>query len=139
LTELDYLQAVDDFSRVGALRLRDHAGNFLRAGAGGRTTPALIELSNLLSASRAVEQGVETSEDLLYLQGKGTSLGGLRPKCTVIDRNGQLAIGKFPSVLDTRSVTRGEVLVMRLARLAGIDAAPARGVKCGGKLENACT
>ena len=30
---------------------------------------------------------VETAADLRYLQGKGTSLGGLRPKCTVIDRN----------------------------------------------------
>jgi len=29
LTELDYLLAVDDFSRVGALRLRDSDGNWL--------------------------------------------------------------------------------------------------------------
>lgn len=129
LTELDYLLAVDDFSRVGALRLRDQAGNYLRSGSGGRTTPALIELSHLLSASRAVEKGVETAEDLLYLQGKATSLGGMRPKCTVIDDNGQLAIGKFPSVSDTRSVTRGEVLAMRLAQQAGIDAACARVVE----------
>jgi HipA-like C-terminal domain len=52
--------------------------------------------------------------------GKGTSLGGVRPKCTVIDENGMLAIGKFPSVSDTRSVTRGEFLALQLAKSAGI-------------------
>lgn len=50
----------------------------------------------------------------------------MRPKCTVVDEDGWLAIGKFPSVGDARSVTRGEVLALRLARQAGIDAVPAR-------------
>jgi serine/threonine-protein kinase HipA len=133
LTELDYLMAVDDISRVGALRLRDSAGNYLHTSAPGqRSTPPLLELPHMLSASRAVERGTETVQDLRYLQGKGTSLGGMRPKCTVIDDNGQLAIGKFPSISDSRSVTRGEVLAMRLAALAGIDTAPARIVEVEG-------
>ncbi len=127
LTELDYLLAVDDFSRVGALRLRDPNGNWYRtAAAGDRTTPPLIELQQVYQASRAVESGQETAEDLRYLLGRGTSLGGMRPKCTLVDENGRLAIGKFPSVNDARSVTRGEVLAIKLAALAGIDAAPAR-------------
>lgn len=127
LTELNYLLAVDDFSRIGALRLRDKHGNFLRTVEEGiPTTPPLVELQRVYAASRAVEKGEETAQDLKYLQGKGTSLGGMRPKCTVIDDNGWLAIGKFPSVSDTRSVTRGEVLALRLARRAGIDAALAR-------------
>ena len=127
LTEMDYLLAVDDFSRVGALRLRDSAGNYLRASkAGRRDTPPLLELQRLYDASRAVEENKETAEDLRYLQGKGTSLGGLRPKCTVIDRNGRLCLGKFPSVNDERDVARGEVLALHLARRAGIDAAAAR-------------
>jgi serine/threonine-protein kinase HipA len=126
LTELDYLQAVDDHSRVGALRLRDADGNFLGQSLEAHRTPPLIDLPTMLNASRAVEKGTDTLHDLQYLQGKGTSLGGMRPKCTIIDVNNQLAIGKFPSVGDSRSVTRGEVLVMRLAHLAGIEAAPAR-------------
>lgn len=127
LTDMDYLLAVDDFSRVGALRLRDAAGCYLRmVEEGRRSTPPLIELERLFQASRAVERGEETTEDLRYLRGKGTSLGGMRPKCTLVDEDGWLAIGKFPSVGDTRSVTRGEVLALRLAELAGIDAAPAR-------------
>jgi serine/threonine-protein kinase HipA len=132
LTEMDYLLAVDDFSRVGALRLRDPDGTWQRTTTDGqRSTPPLIELERVFLASRAVERGDETAEDLRYLQGKGTSLGGMRPKCTLIDEDGRLAIGKFPSVGDARSVTRGEVLALKLAALAGIDAAPARIVLLG--------
>lgn len=132
LTELDYLLAVDDFSRVGALRLGSAEGAWQRTVAQGqRSTPPLIELEHIFLASRAVERGQETFEDLRYLQGKGTSLGGMRPKCTSVDEDGRLAIGKFPSVQDERSVTRGEVLALRLAALAGIDAAPARVVLLG--------
>lgn len=127
LTELDYLCAVDDFSRMGALRIRDLRGNYLRSvDDGRRTTPPMLELEKMMTASHAVELNQETAEDLKYLQGKGTSLGGMRPKCTILDEDGMLALGKFPSVKDERSVTRGEVLALRLARLAGIDAAEAR-------------
>jgi serine/threonine-protein kinase HipA len=127
LTAVDYLCAVDDFSRIGALRLRGAQQNYLRnVEEGKRATPALLELEKMVSASRAVELSQETAEDLKYLQGKGTSLGGMRPKCTVLDEDGTLALGKFPSVNDERSVTRGEVLALCLARLAGIDAAHAR-------------
>lgn len=127
LTEMDYLLTVDDFSRIGALRLRDSAGNYLRNTAEGRrNTPPLVDLQLMYDASRAVEMNNETAADLRFLQGKGTSLGGLRPKCTVIDRNGRLSLGKFPSVNDERNVTRAEVLALYLARAAGIDAAPAR-------------
>ncbi len=127
LTELDYLCAVDDFSRVGALRLRNPKKDFVRAAEQGkRSTPPLLELAPIYEASRAVERGQESAQDLRYLQGKGTSLGGIRPKCTVLDEDGTLALGKFPSVKDERSVTRAEVLSLRLGRLAGIETAPAR-------------
>lgn len=132
LTELDYLLAVDDFSRVGALRLHEQDVGYHRSAAEGqRSTPPLIELEKIFHASRAVEEGRETAEDLRYLQGKGTSLGGMRPKCTVMEEDGWLAIGKFPSVGDARSITRGEVLALRLAAKAGMAAASARVVLLG--------
>lgn len=132
LNALDYLLAVDDFSRVGALRFRDEDGVFQRAQEEGRrTAPPLIELGALLSASRAVEANQETAADLAYLRGRGTSLGGMRPKCTVIDEDGALSIGKFPSIADERAVTKGEVLALTLARKAGINAAAARIVESG--------
>lgn len=125
---LDLLLAVDDFCRVGALRFQDEAGVFWRPSEddGRRTTPPLLELSDLLAATRAVELREETAADLAYLRGRGTSLGGLRPKCNVVDDDGWLAIGKFPSVHDTRAVTKGEVLALRLAEAANINAAQAR-------------
>jgi serine/threonine-protein kinase HipA len=126
LTEADYLACVDDFSRVGALRLQDENGHYLRSVAAcACSTPAFLELEKILLASRAVEMSQETADDLAYLQGKGTSLGGMRPKCTILDADGALSLGKFPSVTDERAVTRGEVLALRLAKLAGIDSAQA--------------
>ena len=126
-TAVDFLLAVDDGNRVGALRYRDEAGVFQRAvEPGRRTAPPLLELRHLMSASRAVETETETAADLAYLRGRGTSLGGLRPKCSVVDDNGMLAIGKFPSVQDERAVTKGEVLAMTLAKAAGLNVAAAR-------------
>lgn len=133
LTAMDYVLAVDDVSRVGALRLRGKAGEFLRtAEVGERATPPLIELQRMYTASRAVERGDESASDLKFLQGKGTSLGGMRPKCTIMDDQGLQAIGKFPSINDERSVTRGEVLALHLATKAGINAATARIVDLDG-------
>jgi len=127
LTPIDFLLAVDDVNRVGALRFQDEDGVFQRAtGEGRRTAPPLVELSTLMTASRAVETNTETAEDLAYLRGRGTSLGGLRPKCSVIDDDGALSIGKFLSVEDERAVTKGEVLAMHLARAAGVNASEAR-------------
>jgi len=126
LNALDFLLAVDDVSRIGALRFQDEDGIFRRATEDGRrTAPPLVELRHLLAATRAVESNTETAADLAYLRGRGTSLGGLRPKCTVVDDEGRLSIGKFPSIRDERSVTRGEVLALRLAAMAGINAAQA--------------
>ncbi len=127
LNDLDYLLSVDDACRIGALRFQDETGIFQRAAEEGRrTAPPLVELGALLAASRAVETHTETAADLAYLRGRGTSLGGLRPKCSVIDDDGTLMIGKFPSVSDDRAVTKGEVLALMLASHAGIDAAEAR-------------
>jgi serine/threonine-protein kinase HipA len=133
LNDLDFLLEVDDASRVGALRFQDEEGHFqCTPEPGRRTAPPLIELASLAAASRSVETNNETAADLAYLRGRGTSLGGLRPKCTVVDENGRLSIGKFPSVSDERAVTKGEILAMRLATAAGIQAAEARLINSDG-------
>ncbi len=133
LNQLDFLLEVDDASRAGALRFQDEEGHFQRASEPGRrTAPPLIELAHLAAATRSFETDSETAADLAYLRGRGTSLGGLRPKCTIVDEKGRLSIGKFPSVTDERAVTKGEVLAMRLARAAGIDVADARLVDSDG-------
>ena len=124
--ELSYLLEVDDQSRVGALRYADEEGVFRRAlDENARSVPPMIELAHLITATRAVEIHQETADDLRFLRGRGTSLGGLRPKATIVDDQGRLAIGKFPSVNDSRAVTKAEVLALRLAAYAGIHAANA--------------
>ena len=132
LNEFDSLLWVSDFSRVGAIRLQSSDGIFQRPSVAVRDTPALLAMPQLLSASQAVEENRETARDLACLRGHGTSLGGLRPKCSVIDDDGTLAIGKFPSVSDTRSIVHGEVLALKLAAAAGINAAAARVVDSEG-------
>jgi serine/threonine-protein kinase HipA len=133
LTEMDYLLGVDDVGRIGALRFRSAIGEFMRTpGDGEREIPPLLELTEILSAAHAVERGTETTKDLDFLRGCATSLGGMRPKCTVVDNDGHLAIGKFPSVSDDRAVTRAEILALKLAAAAGIDAAQGRIVYADG-------
>lgn len=73
-----------------------------------------------------MEEGVESAQNLQYLLGQGTSLGGARPIPTVLDTDGWLALGKFPSQADQRDVSRGEVLAMNLVTRAGIHVASVR-------------
>lgn len=127
LEPVDFLMWVDDEARVGALRLFDPQANvYLRSGGTQWHVPPLVELDNVVRAARALEAGTESVQDLHYLLGQGTSLGGARPKSTVRDVDSRLALGKFPSQADKRDVIRGEVLAMHLAAKAGINVAAAR-------------
>lgn len=127
LEPVDFLMWVDDEARVGALRLFDpQAKVYLRSGGTHSHVLPLVELDKIVRAARALEAGTESAQDLQYLLGQGTSLGGARPKSTVRDTDGRLALGKFPSQSDKRDVARGEVLAMRLAAKAGINVAAAR-------------
>ncbi|MCF0253408.1 MAG: type II toxin-antitoxin system HipA family toxin [Duodenibacillus sp.] len=125
LSELDFLLGVDDESRAGALRFAVDRRLGEKA-VERRRTPVFLDLASIYQACRRVELAEETREDLLYLEGRGTSLGGARPKCTVLDEQGRLCLGKFPSAGDRRAVTKGEILALLLARRAGIDAAEGR-------------
>ena len=132
LDDFDYLMWISDFSRIGAIRLQDSEGIFQRRVDHKRQIPPLIELPQLLRASKAIEENQETLKDLEYLRGAGTSLGGLRPKCSIIDADGNLSIGKFPSVGDTRSIVHGEVLALHLGKRCGIDAASSQVIDSDG-------
>lgn len=130
LNELDYLLAVDDFSRLGALRIRADAPNaaFLASEPTGRhDIPPLLQLDQLGQTIASLEaQAPQTAAALRRLRQVGSALGGARPKCSVIDADGTLLIAKFTSINDTYSVERAEVLTLNLAQLAGIAAPSAR-------------
>jgi len=132
LDDFDYLMWISDFSRIGAIRLQDSEGIFQRRVDHKKQIPPLIELPQLLRASKAIEENQETLKDLEYLRGAGTSLGGLRPKCSIIDADGNLLIGKFPSLGDTRSIVHGEVLALHLGKRCGIDAASSQVINSDG-------
>ena len=96
LLESDFLLLVDDELRAGALRFRtDPDGPFLAEPRPGRVPP-LVGLGRLLDACDRVTRRDELDEDLRLLIGPGSSLGGARPKAAIRDRDGALAIAKFP-------------------------------------------
>jgi serine/threonine-protein kinase HipA len=130
--DLDYVLALDDVSRIGALRFRhDENGPFLAAGHG--KIPPVVQLAALLNAANAVHGETETAQDLRYLLGQGSPLGGARPKSAVALPDGQMAIAKFPKPDDTRDIAAGEILALALAKQAGMDVAGHRLVEVKSK------
>ncbi|HEX3744746.1 MAG TPA: HipA domain-containing protein [Bryobacteraceae bacterium] len=118
LREIDYLLMVDDEARQGALRFSEREGPFL-AEDGPAKIPRLIELPRLLSAAEHVIDDKDSDEDLRLLLA-GSSLGGARPKASVRDRDGHLAIAKFPSKGDELNTVLWEGVALTLAAKAGI-------------------
>lgn len=130
--DLDYVLALDDSARVGALRFRaDADGPFLAATSG--RIPPLVNLAALLRATEAIHGETETAADLRFLLGAGSPLGGARPKAAVLLKDGRLAIAKFPHPDDIRDIAAGEILALTLARQAGITVAEHQLVPVGGK------
>ena len=130
LTELDYLLAVDDATRQGALRYLDGEGRPLSRAY--PPTPRLADLDELrrlagLSVD-ALSRDPAARERLL---GSAGSLGGARPKASVRDERGNLTIAKFTSADDTMPIERAEVATLKLARAVGVNAASAR-IELGG-------
>ena len=120
LREIDYLLMVNDEARQGALRFSEKEGGpFLTADAPTKIPP-LIELPRLLSAAEHVLSDSETDDDLRLLLAPGSSLGGARPKASVRDRAGHLAIAKFPNKGDEIDAVRWEAVALTLAKKAGI-------------------
>lgn len=104
-----YLLGVQDAFRSGALRYkRDLDGPFLDDG-DGSVAPPFVRLRELEAASRAIEadpanDDPATDARLRLLLAPGASLGGARPKATVVDVDGHLWIAKFPSTNDRYDV-----------------------------------
>jgi serine/threonine-protein kinase HipA len=126
LYESDYLMGVHDAYRVGALRFRrDDEGPFLDD-QHDIAAPPFVQLRALEAASLALERdedntASEAEEWLRMLIAPGGSLGGARPKASVVDPTGHLWIAKFPSVRDDYNVGAWEMVVYTLAKACGLD------------------
>ncbi|MES9830121.1 MAG: type II toxin-antitoxin system HipA family toxin [Candidatus Thiodiazotropha sp.] len=121
LMEIDYLLGVDDEARQGALRFASQEGGPFLAEHEAARIPPLIDLPQLLSAAEHVVGDTDSDEDLRLLLAPGSSLGGARPKASVRDRDGHLAIAKFPHKDDEFNAVLWEGVALRLAAKSGIS------------------
>jgi serine/threonine-protein kinase HipA len=126
LHESDYLLGVHDAYRAGALRFRlDDSGDFLD-NRHDAAAPAFVQLRELEAASLALERDEKNTakkggEWLRLLIAPGGSLGGARPKASVVDADGRLWIAKFPSVRDEHDVGAWELVLHALAQACGLN------------------
>jgi serine/threonine-protein kinase HipA len=118
-TDLDLLTYLleSGSDRIGALDFQESATDYVPR-TGGRAT-----LAELAESAERVEDGVELSPELDAALLHGSSVGGARPKA-LLSADDQRLIAKFSSTTDTYPIVKGEFVAMKLARRAGIDAAP---------------
>jgi serine/threonine-protein kinase HipA len=127
--EIDFLLGVSDITRQGALRFTKTIDGPFIAGDGPHGVPPLIILGTLLHAARALENDPDSAtadEAARLLLAPGSSLGGARPKASVRDRDGSLAIAKFPESRDDIDVVRWEAVMLAMAKRAGITVSASR-------------
>jgi len=122
LAESDYLLGVTDETRLGALRFRSPGDETFQAPI-DEGVPGLIELGRLVESSERIFRNEETDDDLRLIFGPGSSLGGARPKASVVDQHGNLSIAKFPKETDEYSIETWEAIALRLAAQSGIEVA----------------
>lgn len=121
LNEIDYIIRVNDFARQGALRFKEtDDGEFLTPNC-ANAIPPMVRLPELLHAADAVLENTDTNNDLALLLAPGSSLGGARPKASVIDDSRQLCIAKFPKRDDDSRVVAWEAVALDLAKQCGFD------------------
>ena len=130
LLESDYLLGVYDRHRMGALRFRLSEDSHFLADQADMATPPWTKLQDLEYASLQLEhEDAESDKDymkwLKMLIAPGGSLGGARPKASVLDEDGHPWIAKFPSRRDDINIGKWEYLTYQLAQDAGVEMAKA--------------
>ena len=121
LNEIDYLLYVCDYARQGALRFKEEEdGDFLYPGT-IKSIPPLVKLAELLHSAEKIVSSTEKEKELAMLMMPGSSLGGARPKASVIDKQGNLCIAKFPKKDDDTNNTAWEAAALILAEKCGLN------------------
>jgi len=138
LRESDYLLGVFDGHRMGAIRFKDDPdGPFLNNNEKLAFPPRtsireLEQISLRLEDDKAIEDP-EYLKWLTILINPGSSLGGARPKASVVDDKKNLWIAKFPSKSDIKDIGGWEMVTNELARNAGLNVAVSKIQKFSGK------
>ncbi len=126
LNESDYLLGVHDRYRMGALRFKlDMDGDFLDNNE-QLAAPPITSLREIEHAVQQLEdaQDIDDPDYLKWLNmliSPGSSLGGARPKSSVVDNEDNLWIAKFPSRHDDYDIGAWEYVTYQLALGAGIN------------------
>jgi serine/threonine-protein kinase HipA len=134
LFETDYLLGVYDGHRMGALRFKlEDDGPFLNDNK-NMASPPWTSLRELEQISLRLEDDdvIDDPEYLKWLSmliAPGASLGGARPKASIVDNDGNLWIAKFPSRNDQGDIGGWEIVTYELAILAGINMAESKAQK----------
>lgn len=138
LFETDFLLGVFDGHRMGGVRFKlGEDGPFMNDQK-KMATPPWTSLRELEHASLQLERDdaindPEYAQWLRVLIDPGSSLGGARPKASVIDEKGHLWISKFPSSRDEKNTGAWEMVLHELAKASGIHVSEARLQKFSGK------
>lgn len=134
LFETDYLLGVYDGHRMGGLRFKlDPDGSFLNDNQ-AMASPPWTSIRELEQISLRLEDDdvINDPEYLKWLSmlvAPGSSLGGARPKASVLDNDDHLWIAKFPSKNDQSDIGGWEIVTYELAILAGVNMAEAQAKK----------
>lgn len=128
LTDIDFLLGVYDETRMGGLRFSVNEDGPFLSDDKELATPPWTTLRKLESASLAFEKNEDGMEEkwLKQLLAPGSSLGGARPKASVLAPDGSLWIAKFPSKYDDINVGAWEMVVHDLAVMCGLDVPEAK-------------
>ena len=131
LFESDFLLGVFDGHRMGGVRFKLSEDGPYMNDQKKMATPPWTSLRELEHASLQLERDdamndPEYAQWLSVLIDPGSSIGGARPKASVIDDKGHLWIAKFPSSRDEKNAGAWEMVLHELAKACGIHVSEAR-------------
>jgi serine/threonine-protein kinase HipA len=138
LFESDFLLGVFDGHRMGGVRFKLSEDGPYMNDQKKMATPPWTSLRELEHASLQLERDdamndPEYAQWLSVLIDPGSSLGGARPKASVIDDKEHLWIAKFPSSRDEKNAGAWEMVLHELAKACGIHVSEARLQKFSGR------
>jgi len=128
LFETDYLLGVYDGHRMGGLRFKLDADGPYLSDNEHQASPPWTSIRELEQISLRLEEegAIDNPQYLQWLNmlvNPGSSLGGARPKASVLDPDNKLWIAKFPSKNDEGDIGAWEIVTYELAIAAGINMA----------------
>jgi len=125
LDELTYLLESGS-DRIGALDFQRSPTEYVPRTANN------VSMEELIASAERVEKGVPLTPELDQALFHASSIGGARPKALIQDQ-GKKYVAKFSSSTDLYSVVKAEFIAMRLAELAGLNAAIVKLAKVANK------